>query len=145
MLQEIILTSSPFDESAVDLLESLNAPAYKIASFECIDLPLIKCVAKTRKPIIISTGMATISEIAEAVDVAKSNGCNDIALLKCTSTYPASPENSNLKTISNMRDLFNCEIGLSDHTAGIGAALAAISFGATIIEKHLTLSKDDGE
>lgn len=140
----LICFSSPFDESAVELLESLNTPAYKIASHECIDLPLIKCVSKTKKPIIISTGMATISEIAEAVDTARTFGCIDLALMKCTSTYPSSPENSNLRTIPHMRDLFNCEIGLSDHTLGIGAAIASISFGASIIEKHFTLSREDG-
>lgn len=140
----IICFSTPFDESAVDLLEHLNSPAYKIASFECIDLPLIKCVAKTKKPIIISTGMATISEIGEAVETAKTYGCKDLALLKCTSNYPASPENSNLKTINHMRSLFNCEVGLSDHTLGIGVAIASVTMGASIIEKHFMLSKKEG-
>ncbi len=136
--------SSPFDESAVDFLETLNVPAYKIASFECIDLPLIKKVAQTGKPMIISTGMATLSEIDEAVRMARDNGCKDLAVLKCTSTYPASPENTNLRTIEHMRDLFGCEVGLSDHTMGVGASVAAIAFGATIIEKHFTLSRADG-
>lgn len=136
--------SSPFDETAVDFLEELGVPAYKIASFECIDLPLIKRVAKTKKPLIISTGMATISEIAEAVEAARENGCADLALLKCTSTYPASPENTNLKTIPNMRDLFGCEVGLSDHTLGTSVAIASIAFGATIVEKHFTLSRANG-
>lgn len=136
--------SSPFDESAVDFLETLDAPFYKIASFECIDLPLIRRAAKTGKPLIISTGMATIAEIAEAVDTARAAGCKELVLLKCTSTYPASPENSNVKTIAHMRDLFGCEVGLSDHTMGIGAAVAAVAFGATVIEKHFTLARADG-
>lgn len=136
--------SSPFDETAVDFLEALNVPAYKIASFECIDLPLIRRVASTGKPLIISTGMATISEIAEAVDTVRSAGCKDLILLKCTSTYPAKASNTNLRTIAHMRELFNCEVGLSDHTMGIGAATAAVAFGATVIEKHFTLSRAEG-
>lgn len=136
--------SSPFDESAVDFLETLNVPAYKIASFECIDLPLIKKVAQTGKPMIISTGMATLSEIDDAVRTARDNGCKDLAILKCTSTYPASPKNTNLRTIEHMRSLFECEVGLSDHTMGVGASVAAVAFGATIIEKHFTLSRADG-
>jgi len=140
----LIFFSSPFDETAVDFLETLNVPAYKIASFECVDLPLIRKVASTGKPLIISSGMATLTEISEAVDTAREAGCKDLVLLKCTSTYPASPENSNLRTIAHMRDLFNCEVGLSDHTMGIGAAVAAVSFGATVIEKHFTLDRADG-
>lgn len=140
----LLCFSSPFDESAVDFLETLEVPAYKIASFECIDLPLIRKVASTGKPMIVSTGMATISEIAEAVETARSAGCEDLVLLKCTSTYPASPENTNILTIPHMRDLFGCEVGLSDHTMGIGAAVAAVAHGATIIEKHFTLSRADG-
>lgn len=140
----IICFSSPFDETAVDFLETLNVPAYKIASFECIDLPLIRKVAQTGKPMIISTGMATLAEIDDAVRTARENGCKELAILKCTSTYPASPENTNLKTIAHMRDLFGCEVGLSDHTMGIGAAVAAVAFGATIIEKHFTLSRTEG-
>ncbi|MDD3326660.1 MAG: pseudaminic acid synthase [Zoogloea sp.] len=136
--------SSPFDETAVDFLETLDAPFYKIASFECIDLPLIRRAARTGKPLIISTGMATIAEIAEAVDTARAAGCKDLVLLKCTSTYPASPENSNVRTIAHMRDLFGCEVGLSDHTMGIGAAVAAVAYGATVIEKHFTLARADG-
>lgn len=136
--------SSPFDESAIDFLETLDVPAYKIASFECIDLPLIRKAASTGKPMIISTGMATIPEIGEAVEVARSAGCKDLVLLKCTSTYPASPNNTNLRTIPHMRDLFGCEVGLSDHTMGIGAAVAAVTLGATVIEKHFCLSRDEG-
>lgn len=136
--------SSPFDESAVDFLESLNVPAYKIASFECIDLPLIRKAASTGKPLIISTGMATISEIGDAVETARTAGCKELVLLKCTSTYPASPENSHVSTIPHMRELFGCEVGLSDHTMGIGAAVAAVAFGATVIEKHFCLSRAEG-
>jgi N-acetylneuraminate synthase len=136
--------SSPFDETAVDFLEKLNVPAYKIASFENVHLPLIKKVAQTGKPVIISTGLATEKEIKEAVETLKIGGCNQFALLKCTSAYPASPENSNILTIPELRKNFNCEVGLSDHTMGIGVALAAISHGATIIEKHFTLNRQDG-
>ena len=140
----LVCFSSPFDETAVDFLESLNVPAYKIASFEIVHLPLIKKVAETGKPIIISTGMATIGEIDDAVRTARKAGCHEIALLKCTSTYPATPENSNIHTIPHMRDLFGCEVGLSDHTLSIGAAVAAVAYGATIVEKHFTLKRADG-
>ena len=140
----ILCFSSPFDESSVDFLEELDVPAYKIASFECVDLPLIRKVASTGKPLIISTGMATVAEIYDAVEVARNSGCNNLALLKCTSTYPASPEFSNLLTIPHMKQLFDCEVGLSDHTLGIGVATAAVALGASIIEKHFTLSRDDG-
>jgi N-acetylneuraminate synthase len=136
--------SSPFDATSVDFLEGLNAPAYKIASFECIDLPLIRRVAQTGKPVIISTGMATIVEIAEAVEAARDSGCRDLTLLKCTSANPALPENTNVRTIPHLRDLFGCSIGLSDHTMGIGASVAAVALGAMVIEKHFTLARADG-
>jgi pseudaminic acid synthase len=136
--------STPFDETAVDFLESLNVPLYKIASFENTDLPLIRRVAATRKPMIISTGMATAAELDVTVRAARAAGCSDLVLLKCTSTYPASPENTNISTIPHMRDLFDCQIGLSDHTMGIGVAVAAVALGATVIEKHFTLARADG-
>ena len=136
--------SAPFDETAVDFLEDLNVPAYKIASPECIDLPLIRKVASTGKPMIISTGMARVHEIAEAVEVVREAGLEDFALLKCTASYPASPEDSNVLTIPHMRAMFQCEVGLSDHTMGCGAAAAAIAHGATLIEKHFTLDRQEG-
>jgi N-acetylneuraminate synthase len=136
--------STPFDETAVDFLESLAVPCYKIASFENTDLPLICKAAATGKPLIMSTGMATVAEIDEAVRTAREAGCRDLILLKCTSTYPATPKNSNVLTIPHMRKLFGCEVGLSDHTMGIGAALAAVAYGATVIEKHFTLRRADG-
>lgn len=136
--------STPFDETAVDFLESLDVPIYKIASFENNDIPLIKKVASTGKPMIISTGMATIAELDETVRTAREYGCKDIILLKCTSTYPASPENTNINTIPHMKDLFNCQVGLSDHTLGIGVAVASVALGATVIEKHFTLSRAEG-
>lgn len=140
----IICFSTPFDERAVDFLEELNTPAYKIASFENTDLKLIRRAASTGKPLIISTGMANVSEIEEAVNAAQDTGCKEIILLKCTSSYPANPENSNIKTLPHMKDLFGVQIGLSDHTVGVGASLAGIALGATVIEKHLTLSRSDG-
>ena len=136
--------STPFDETAVDFLETLAVPAYKIASFECTDLPLIRKVAATGKPMIISTGMATLAEIDETVRTARSAGAKDIVLLKCTSTYPATPENTNLNTIPVLRQAFGCEVGLSDHTMGCGAAIAAVALGATVVEKHFTLARADG-
>ena len=140
----ILCFSTPFDESAVDFLETLNVPAYKIASFENADLPLIRKVASTGKPMIISTGMATLAELDETVRTAREAGCEQFVLLKCTSTYPASPENSNVMTIPHMRELFDCEVGLSDHTMGLGSSVAAVSHGATAIEKHFTLRRADG-
>ena len=140
----ILCFSTPFDETAVDFLESLDVPAYKIASFENIHLPLIRRVAATGKPMIISTGMATLAEIDDAVRAARGAGCRDLVLLKCTSTYPATPENSNVLTIPHLRALFGCEVGLSDHTMGFGASVAAVAHGATVIEKHFTLRRADG-
>ncbi len=140
----LIAFSTPFDASAVDFLEELDVPCYKIASFENIDLPLIEKVAATGKPMIVSTGMATVAELDEMVRTACKAGCNELILLKCTSTYPASPENSNILTISHMRELFQCQVGLSDHTMGGGVALAAVALGATVIEKHFTLCRADG-
>jgi N-acetylneuraminate synthase len=140
----LIAFSTPFDETAVDFLETLNVPCYKIASFENTDFPLIRKIAATGKPMIISTGMATVAELDETMRYARQCGCKDIILLKCTSTYPATPDNSNLLTIPHMRQLFNCEVGLSDHTLGIGAAIAAVAMGATVIEKHFTIDRSDG-
>lgn len=140
----MIAFSSPFDEAAVDFLETLNVPCYKIASFENTDHILLKRVAQTGKPVIVSTGVASLSDIEESVEVLKKNGCNNFILLKCTSTYPASPENTNLVTIPFLAEKFNCAVGLSDHTIGIGAAVASIALGARIIEKHFTLRRDDG-
>ncbi|PHV12500.1 pseudaminic acid synthase [Chitinimonas sp. BJB300] len=136
--------STPFDETAVDFLESLNVPAYKIASFENTDIPLIRRVAATGKPMIISTGMANVAELDESVRAARAAGCKDLVLLKCTSTYPATPANTHLRTIPHLRDLFDCQIGLSDHTMGVGAAVAAVALGATVLEKHFTLRRADG-
>ena len=139
----IVCFSSPFDETAVNFLEKLKTPFYKIASFEITHLPLIKKVAETKKPIIMSTGLASKKEIKEAVGIAKKNGCPKVILLKCTSAYPASISDSNLKTIIDLKKTFKCDVGFSDHTLGIGAALAAIATGASVIEKHFTLSKKD--
>jgi len=140
----LLCFSTPFDESAVEFLESLDVPAYKIASFENVHLPLIKKVAATGKPMLISTGMATLAEIDEAVSTARDAGCRDLVLLKCTSTYPAPPERSNVHTIPHLRATFGCDVGLSDHTMGVGAAVAAVALGATVIEKHFTLNRADG-
>ena len=136
--------STPFDRTAVDFLEDLNIPCYKIASFENTDLPLIRYVAATGKPMIISTGMATFAELDETVEAARSAGCNDLVLLKCTSTYPSTPDDSNILTIPEMRSRYGCEIGISDHTMGIGVSVAAVALGATVIEKHFTLQRSDG-
>jgi N-acetylneuraminate synthase len=137
----LALFSSPFDSSAVDFLERMDVPAYKLASFEIVDIPLIRIVARTGKPLIISTGMATLAEIEEAVQAALLGGASHIALLKCTSSYPASPDSMNLRTIPEMSRRFDLPVGLSDHTVGIAVPVAAVSLGACIVEKHLTLSR----
>ena len=139
----ITIFGTPFDETAVDLLEGLDAPVYKIASPEIIDLPLIKRVAQTRKPMIISTGMANLEEISEAVETAKENGCQDLVLLHCISAYPAPPEQSNLRTIADLSKKFKVLSGLSDHTMGTVVAITSVAFGACVIEKHFTLSRSD--
>jgi len=136
--------STPFDDTAVDFLESLDVPCYKIASFENTDLPLIRRVAGTGKPLIISTGMATLAELDETVRAAREAGCKDLILLKCTSTYPATAANTNILAIPHLRELFSCEVGLSDHTMGVGVSVASVALGATVIEKHFTLSRADG-
>lgn len=137
----ILFFSTSFDKTAVDFLEELDIPMHKIASFELLDLPLIEHVAKTKNPLIISTGMATIPEIKEAVDTAKNAGAKNVILLKCVSNYPANPAEMNLRTIPDMRKRFGCPVGLSDHTLGIGVSIAAVSLGAVVIEKHFTLSR----
>jgi N-acetylneuraminate synthase len=136
--------STPFDDTAVDFLESLDVPCYKIASFENTDIPLIRRVAATGKPIIISTGMASLAELDETVRAARSAGCKQLILLKCTSTYPATPQNTNIRTIPHLREMFNCEVGLSDHTMGTGVSVASVALGATVIEKHFTLDRAEG-
>lgn len=136
--------STPFDATAVDFLESLDVPCYKISSFENTDLPLVRKVAATGKPLIISTGMATAAELDETVRAARGVGAKHIVLLKCTSTYPATPDNTHVRTIPHMRELFGCEVGLSDHTMGVGAAVASVALGATVVEKHFTLARADG-
>ena len=141
---DMIPFSTPFDDTSVDFLESLEVPFYKIASFENTDLPLIRRVAATGKPLIISTGMATVAELDDTVRAAREAGCEDLILLKCTSTYPATADNTNILTIPHMRELFNCEVGLSDHTMGIGVSVASVALGATVIEKHFTLNRADG-
>lgn len=136
--------STPFDDTAVDFLEGLEVACYKIASFENTDLPLIRRVAATGKPLIISTGMATVAELDETVRAAREAGSKDLILLKCTSTYPATAENTNILSIPHLRELFGCEVGLSDHTMGVGVSVACVALGATVIEKHFTLSRADG-
>jgi pseudaminic acid synthase len=140
----IIAFSSPFDKTSVDFLETLNVPCYKVASFESTDLPLVRYIASKGKPMIISTGMATVGEIEETVNAAREAGCRDLILLKCTSTYPASAANTNISTIPHMKELFGCDVGLSDHTMGVGVAIASIALGACVIEKHFTLERSDG-
>jgi pseudaminic acid synthase len=140
----IIIFSSPFDKTAVDLLESLNTPIYKIASFEITDIPLIEYVASKRKPMIISTGIASIGEIQEAADTCKKQGNHDITLLKCTSSYPAPYEDMNLLTIPNMQEIFGLKVGLSDHSMGATVALGAVALGAKVIEKHVILDRNIG-
>ncbi|MBW7989191.1 MAG: pseudaminic acid synthase [Planctomycetes bacterium] len=139
----LIFLCSAFDPSSIDMLEKLDICAHKIASFELVDLPLIEYAAQTGKPLIISTGMGSIEEIQDAVDAAKSAGAKEVILLKCVSGYPAKPEEMNLATIPNMRERFNCPVGLSDHSLGIVAAVSSVAFGACVIEKHFTLSRDD--
>lgn len=140
----MIAFSSPFDETAVDFLETLNVPCYKIASFENTHWPLLEKVARTGKPVIMSTGVSAVADVDESVRVLRAAGCKELILLKCTSTYPATPENTNLLTIPHMEALYGCPVGLSDHTMGIGAAVAAVALGACMIEKHFTLSRADG-
>ncbi len=140
----LIPFSSPFDTTAVDFLESLDVPLYKIASFENTDHILLKKVARTGKPVIMSTGVASVADLEESVRVLRENGCTELVLLKCTSTYPATPESTNLLTIPHMSTLFDVPVGLSDHTMGIGAAVAAVALGAVVLEKHVTLRRADG-
>lgn len=140
----LVAFSTPFDETAVEFLEDLEAPLYKIASLEIVDLPLIKLVAETGKPLILSTGTATIAEVAAAVDVARDAGCEDLTLLACTSSYPALPDDANLRRIPVMADMFGVKVGLSDHTLGTGVSIAAVALGATVIEKHVTLNRAEG-
>jgi len=140
----VTLFSTPFDESAVDLLEELGAPAYKIASFEAIDLPLIAYVASKRKPMIISTGMANLDEIGEAVGTARHHGCDQVVLLHCVSSYPAPDEQSNVRTVPDLAERFGVVSGLSDHTFGSAVAVASIALGGSMVEKHFTLSRADG-
>jgi pseudaminic acid synthase len=143
--RNLIAFSSPFDETAVDFLEELNVPLYKIASFENTDHPLLKKVARTGKPVIMSTGVSTLADVFESVQVLRNNGCKELVLLKCTSTYPATPENTNLLSIPVMQQVFSdCIVGLSDHTMGVGASVASVVLGARVIEKHFTLSRADG-
>lgn len=140
----LLAFSTPFDQAAVEFLEQLNVPCYKIASFENSDHALLAAVARTGKPVIMSTGMATQTELAESVDVLKKNGCEQLVLLKCTSHYPADPVDANLATIPHLAQLFDCQVGLSDHTAGIGVAVASVVLGASVIEKHFVLDRSEG-
>ena len=140
----VTLFSSPFDATAVDLLEKLDAPAYKIASFEAVDLPLIARVARTGRPMIISTGMSNLAEISDAVRTARENGCDQLVLLHCVSSYPAPDEESNLRTLPHLAEAFDCVAGLSDHTSGSAVAVASIALGGSVVEKHFTLRRADG-
>ena len=140
----IIAFSSAFDSTAVEFLEKIDTPAYKVSSFECCDVRLLRAIARTGKPVILSTGMANLDEIQLAYDVLRAEGCNQLAILKCTSAYPAEPADSNLRTIQDLKNIFQCEVGLSDHTIGLTAAIASTAMGATLIEKHFTLANDDG-
>lgn len=140
----VICFSTPFDETAVDFLDKLGAPVHKIASFENNHHPLLRKIARSNKPIIMSTGLSTIASLDDSVTVLRNNGCNDLVLLKCTSSYPSTPENTNVVTIPHMQQLFNCTIGLSDHTMGIGASTAAVALGARVIEKHFCLDRSEG-
>lgn len=140
----ILAFSSPFDETAIEFLESLDVPMYKIASMEIVDLPLIKMAAQTGKPLIISVGTASLAEVAEAVEAARDGGCKDLTLLACTSSYPALASDANLQRIPSMQQIFGTKVGLSDHTLGLGVSVAATVLGATVIEKHVTLRRSDG-
>ena len=142
--RDMLCFSTPFDETSVDFLEEMDVPAYKIASFENNHLPLLRKVARTGKPVIMSTGISMLADIEIAVKTLRENGCRDLILLKCTSTYPAMPDNTNLITIPHMADLFDCHVGLSDHTLGIGVSVAAVALGARVIEKHFTVSRAEG-
>ncbi len=140
----LVAFSTPFDETAVDFLEALDVPLYKIASLEIVDLPLIRQVAETGKPVILSVGTGSVSEVAAAVEAARAGGCTDLTLLACTSSYPAVPDDANLLRMPAMASMFGCKVGLSDHTLGIGVSVAAAALGATVIEKHVTLARADG-
>lgn len=140
----MICFSTPFDDTSVDFLEELGVEVYKIASFENNHLPLLRKVAKTGKPVIMSTGISTLADIEVAVKTLRDNGCKDLVLLKCTSTYPATPENTNLITIPHMATLFDCHVGLSDHTLGVGVAVSSVALGARVIEKHFTIDRSEG-
>lgn len=141
---DLLIFSTPFDETAVDFLETLHVPCYKIASPEIVDLPLIRKIASLGKPMILSTGASSLADIAEAVGAARSAGCQDLMLLKCTTSYPSSPKDSNLRTIPHLAETFGLPVGLSDHTLGVGVPLASIALGACLIEKHLTLDRTEG-
>lgn len=140
----VMCFSTPFDRTAVDFLEELGNPVYKISSFENNDIPLLEYVASTGKPVIMSTGLSTLQSLTLAVNTLRSHGCEDLTLLKCTSSYPSTPENSNLLTMRDMAERFGCKVGLSDHTLGIGAAVASVALGGSVVEKHFTLSRAEG-